>query len=148
MKKARALLVVATILAAGAARADQTNAQYIAKLRSTYGGRLHFESAEAERIVRSFNIDCRARDGRYLPLINVLYVRLSQSSSKTIWLETDVQERGGEVRIVDTVRGPKARPVSEVSFEINKWGELRPIGITAEAVLNSCYGSYGPIWQQ
>jgi hypothetical protein len=122
--------------------------EYVANLRVTYGKRLHFGSAEAERIVRSFNIDCRS-NGRYVPLINLLYARLAPMTTKTLWLESYAQARGGEVRIVDILRGPAAHDTSErVSFEINKWGDLHPVGFTAEAVLNTCFGSYGPIWRQ
>lgn len=128
--------------------ADQ-NSEYVAKLESTFGKRLHFESNEAARIVQNFNIDCRAQDGRTLPLRNLLYARLASMDSKTAWLETFVQERGGEVRIIDSLRGPKIAPAPDtLAFEINKWGDLRPIGFRAEAVLNACFGSSGPIWRQ
>ena len=129
------------------ARARPTNAEYIANLRAKYGHRLHFQSAEAERIVRSFNINCRVPDGRYLPLINVLYARLAEATSDRMWQESFVQSRGGEVRVIDVLRGPGLNSdEGQVSFEVDKWGELHVHGITTEAVLNTCFGSYGPIW--
>lgn len=34
-----------------------------------------------------------------------------------------------------------------VVFEINQWGELRSTNGKAEAVMNACFGSFGPIWK-
>ncbi|WP_165106399.1 hypothetical protein [Caballeronia sp. SBC2] len=141
--------------AAQAAEAAMTPAQvatrtgkYVASLRAQYGSRVHFESADAERIVRSYNIDCRAKDRRSLPLMNVLYLQLSLSSNKDFWVEKYVEEQGGEIRITDVIRGhpPHIAP-PELAFEINRWGELRPVSITTNAIRNSCFGSYGPIWK-
>lgn len=129
--------------------AHSPNAKHVAKLEAAYRNRLHFESDEAARIVQTFNIDCRAPDGRSLPLRNLLYARLASMDSKAAWLEIFAQERGSEVRIIDSLRGPKIpADTNTVAFKINKWGEVRPVGITVEAVLNSCFGSYEPIWRQ
>lgn len=124
------------------------NDKYVASLRAQYGSRIHFTSAAAERIVRTYNIDCESQDRRSLPLMNVLYLQLSLSSNKDFWVEKYVEEQGGEIRITDVIRGnPPRRLPPELSFEINKWGELHPVSITTDAIRNSCFGSYGPIWK-
>ena len=128
---------------------NPSNLIYIAKLKRDYRNRIHFESAKAERIVRDFNIDCNApqRNGHYLPLINLLYARLATTDREDMWMETTVQERDGEVRIIDTLRNRDKIIHSNVVFEINKWGDLHPMGsIRAEAVRNACFDSHGPIW--
>jgi hypothetical protein len=145
----RALATIADTKQQEAAAADlgTNHATYISRLREKYKSRVRYSSVEAEQVIESFHIDCHSPNGNYLPLINVLYARLAAADSARMWLVTDVQRRGEDVRIVDTLMGktgPLAQPA--VAFEINKWGELQPIGIRAEAVLNACFGSYGPIW--
>lgn len=128
---------------------NPSNLMYIVKLEKDYRKRIHFESAKAERIVRDFNIDCNApqKNGHYLPLINLLYARLATADREDMWIETAVQERGGEVRIIDSLRTPKEVLHANAVFQINKWGELHPMGsIRAEAVRNACFDSHGPIW--
>lgn len=128
---------------------NPSNSMYIVKLEKDYKKRIHFESARAEQIIRSFNIDCKAsqKNGHYLPLINLLYARLAATDKEEMWMETTVQERDGEVRITDSLRTPKEAMDARDVFQINKWGELYPMGsIRAEAVRNACFDSYGPIW--
>lgn len=126
---------------------NQSNSMYIKGLEKDYGKRIHFESVKAERAVRNFNIDCRASDKRFLPLIGILYARLATADREDMWIETTVQERAGEVRIIDSLHSPKAVVHTNVVFQINKWGELQPMGsIRAEAITNACFGSHGPIW--
>lgn len=128
---------------------NPSNLKYIAKLETDYRKRVYFESAKAERIVRDFNIDCNAprKNGHHLPLINLLYARLATADRKDMWLETTVQERDGDVRIVDSLRTPEKILNTNAVFQINKWGELRHMGsIKAEAVRNACFDSHGPIW--
>jgi hypothetical protein len=124
--------------------------EYLLKLEASYKKRVHFESAKAEEIVRNYNIDCRAKDGRFLPLLGVLYARhdaVVQRSENKAWLETFVQERDGEVRIIDSFRTQKGTVGDDtLVFQINKWGELRPVSISHEAVRNACFGFQGPIW--
>lgn len=126
-----------------------SNLMYIAKLDKDYRKRIRFGSPSAERAVRDFNIDCKTSqgNGHFLPLINLLYARLASTDREDMWLETAVEERGGEVRISDSLRTPKEVVDTRVVFEINKWGDLRPVGsIKAEAVRNACFNSQGPIW--
>lgn len=128
---------------------NPSNLMYITKLEKDYRKRVHFESKEAERIVRDFNIDCNApqKNGHHLPLINLLYARLATADREDMWVETTVQERGGEVRIIDSLRTPEKVIHANAVFQINKWGELHPMGsIRAEAVRNACFDSHGPIW--
>lgn len=132
-----------------AAWINPSNLMYIAKLEKDYRKRVHFESAKAERIVRNFNIDCNApqNNGHYLPLINLLYARLATADRDDMWVETVVQERGGEVRIIDSLQTAKETLNSNSVFYIDKWSELHPMGsIRAEAVRNACFDSHGPIW--
>lgn len=118
-----------------------------AALRKKYISRINFKTAEARKIVNAFNIDCRMQDGRYIPLINILSVRLQQFDKPDSWLETIVDSRGGEVRISDFLQN-KSAPQSQprLSYQINKWGELVPVGTTIEALMNACHGGYGKIW--
>ena len=128
---------------------NPSNLMYIAKLEKDYRKRVRFDSIKAEQIVRDFNIDCNApqKNGHHLPLINLLYARLATADKEDMWIETTIQERDGEVRIIDSLRTPEKILNRNVVFEINKWGELRPMGsIRAEAVRNACFHSYGPIW--
>lgn len=128
---------------------NPSNLTYIAKLEKDYRSRIHFQSVNSERIIRNFNIDCNApkKNGHYLPLINLLYARLATADRTDMWIETTVQERDGDIRIVDTLRNREKIMHANVVFEINKWGELRPVGgIRAEAVRNACFDSHGPIW--
>ena len=128
---------------------NPSNSMYIAKLEKDYRKRINFDSAKAERIIREFNIDCNApqKNGHHLPLINLLYARLATADRKEMWVETTIQERDGEVRIVDSLRTPKGGLHNNAVFHINKWGELHPMGsIRAEAVRNACFDSHGPIW--
>lgn len=128
---------------------NPSNLMYIAKLEKDYKKRVHFESPQAERAIRSRVIDCTTpqKNGHHLPLINVLYARLASIDREDMWVESDVQERNGEVRIVDHLRNKKEILNTTPVFQINKWGELQAIGsISLEAVRNACFGSHGPIW--
>jgi len=132
-------------------RAEQNrqNDAYVAKLKAKYGNRIHFDSSLGRDTVIGYNIDCRGNDGRYLPLINVIYAQLAAMSSEKAWPENYVEERGGEVRILSLAHyaNGKAENRGPVIAEIDKGGQLRPHGSTSEAVLNACDGSYGRIWK-
>lgn len=120
----------------------------IAELQKKYSQDITFSSPRAAQIVNSYNIDCKSNDGRYLPLINLLYTSLAASGGK--WkTKLFVENRGEEVRIYESGYFLDGRKMEGggVKFEINRWGELIPhLGITTEAILNACYGSYGRIW--
>ncbi|MGH8434548.1 MAG: hypothetical protein ACRERX_08685 [Pseudomonas sp.] len=124
-----------------------SNAEYVTDLKVRYGSRITYNSQTAFLTVSTFHIDCRAKDGRYLPLENVLLARLSEMDNEKMWLESVADSRGNQVRIYDYLKsqdGALTEPT--MSIEINSWGELRTYGVRTEAILNACYGSYGPIW--
>lgn len=120
---------------------------YAHALRKRYGNRLQFANGRARSVVEAFNIDCRSRDGRYVPLVNILYAKLAAVDSPKAWQVTFVDSRGGKVRITDDVVTAEGKTiVSQVWGEINEWGELVLNGVRSEALLNTCGGSFGPIW--
>lgn len=124
-----------------------SNKQYIAQLKKIYSSRLTYNTSNAMLVVKDFNIDCRMPDGRYIPLENLLLARINQLDGKERWLESIVDSRDNEVRIYDVVKsqsGPLADPT--LSLQVNNWGELKTFGVRAEAIMNACYGSVGPIW--
>lgn len=128
---------------------NPSNLKYISALEKDYKNRIHFQSKEAERIIRDFNIDCNApqKNGHYLPLINLLYARLATADRSDMWIETAIQDYEGVIRIIDSVHTPTKILHTNAVFQINKWGELRPTGdIRTEAIRNACFDSHGPIW--
>lgn len=127
---------------------NPSNLMYISELEKEYGGMINFESRDAEEIVRSFDIKCNSKmDDRYLPLFNIILARLSRQNENEIETSAFILERGGEVRIVDLHELSNGQAFETVVFQINKWGELIPMGsITSSAVLNACFSSFGPIW--
>jgi hypothetical protein len=121
---------------------------YVANLRAKYGGRITFSSVRAQQIVESFRLDCRAADGRTLPLMNSMLAKLASLDSPKAWLVSRADNRDNNVRIWDQLVGPKGPLMDPVLvYEINSWNELHPIGTRLEAMLNACFGSYGPIWE-
>ncbi|KWV73392.1 hypothetical protein [Pseudomonas fluorescens] len=122
-----------------------TRANY---LLGKYGDRLHFSSSQARSVVEDFEIDCRVKDGRYLPLLSLLLARVSEMQHEGAWMETIVQQRGDEVRVYDQIKrrdGTTFEPI--LALELNRWGELIPISIRSEAILNACFdGPYGRLW--
>jgi TPR repeat protein len=128
---------------------NPSNLMYIRKLEIDYKHRIHFYSPTAENLVRSVVIECNAPkgNGHHLPLLSLLYARLASADTKDSWIETEVQERDGEFRIVDSLRTKTGVLHTTPVFQLNKWGELKTLGsIRAEAVRNACFGSHGPIW--
>jgi len=146
----RCLLFVAAVLllAVGGAVTAQTNAAYAKSLQDKYASRLIFKTPKARAIVNAFNIGCRRSDGRFVPLIRILYARMARTTAEKAWTVTYVDSRNQEVRIYDVVvnkAGEMSRPI--LALAINQWGELHTFcGIRAEGVLNTCFGIYGPIW--
>ncbi|TXG96580.1 MAG: hypothetical protein E6R08_08995 [Nevskiaceae bacterium] len=136
----------------GAARPVTPPAGSSEEVREMYrraSPRLVFRTDEARRMVEEFNVPCpNAKDGRHLPLMNVLIARLAQMDGKVVYATTIVDSRGQEARVSDVItRRADGRVTDEgVALTLNAWGELRSGGISVEAVQNACYGSYGPIW--
>lgn len=130
-----------------AAKQDRNRLQYIQKLHAKYVGNVLPESPEAFRIVSRFNIDCRRNDGRVLPLLNALYVSMAQMEGTGGKMLFYLQNRGPAVRIFSEIfRDGKSLGRPSLYYQLNEWGELQPIGIRGEALLNACIGSHGPIW--
>ena len=128
-------------------RTSRPAEDYLSQLKKKYSSRLTFSTSRAAEIVAAFDIDCRSRDRRYLPLMNVLYARLAAMDSDKVWVITNVDNRGDEVRIVDSYMGKNGQLVPpRIAFVITKWDELQPLEMTTEALMNLCYGSYGPLW--
>lgn len=128
---------------------NPSNLMYIRKLEKDYKQRLHFYSPAAEKLVRSVVIECRAPqgNGHHLPLISLFYARLASADKKESWIETEVQERNGEFRIVDSLHTKTGVLHTTPVFLLNKWGDLQTLGsIRTEAVHNACFGSHGPVW--
>lgn len=134
------ILAIASFSAAGAG--------YVDSLRSKYDGRIGYVSSKAAETVKAFNIDCR-RDDRFLRLEHLLLARLREGDGENAWLTMRIDSRDSEVRIYDQVQYKTGGFGKErLVFEISKWNQLRPVGISTEAILNACIGSAGPIWTE
>lgn len=122
---------------------------YVDSLEQKYGDRIMYLTETAQLVVESFNIDCHSQDGRLLPLRNVLLARAASMHNPDMPFTTLIDSRNNQVRIFDVLTSSDGDPIYEsLAMEINEWGELIPYGsITAEAILNSCFGSYGQIWK-
>lgn len=115
--------------------------EHIGKLHRDYKHRLVFRNERARKIVNDFPLSCG--DHRMFFLIDFLYARLSAYDLKKSWLTeqswltTAVDSRGDRVRIMDTfVRTDGSKGPTLVTMEINEWGELRTIDLSADAVLD------------
>lgn len=147
-KDAKAALKALPAMEARKRQEDRRLSQdYVFNLKKKYASRLRYETAYARTVVQGFDLDCRTRDGRYLPLENVLLARIASMDKGQFKFTIRASSRGEDVRIYDDMTDASGGIVNTmVAFEINKWGEIRSPSIRMEAVLNSCLGSYGPIW--
>lgn len=133
--------------ATAAEQEKNKNALYIQKLRQKYAARIKYDTAAASKAVKGFNLDCQAKDRRYLPLEHLLLAKLSSLDESNGWLTIRVDSRGDDVRLYDELVRADGRVIdSRVAFELNRWGELRSMNGRMEAVRNACFGSQGPIW--
>jgi len=126
---------------------SEPDPSYIQRLRERYGQRIEFENQAARDAVVCFNINCHSRDGRFLPLVNVFLAKLAAVDSNRSHLTILVESRGGTTRVRDRLMNDGRIVDDRVVFEINQWGELRSTNGKAEAVMNACFGSFGPIWK-
>ncbi len=127
---------------------DNKSTGYVQKLKQKYSKRLEYKNYNAQAIIQSFVLDCRSNDRRYLPLENVLLAKIASLDSERAWLVIRVDSNGSDIRIYDDLVSSDGELMSSiVAFEINKWGEIRSMNGRMDAVLNSCFGSYGPIWE-
>lgn len=121
---------------------------YVDRLQRDFGSRLYFSSAEAEALVKKINIDCKAPDGRYLPLYNALLARLDEASTPEAWMETSVVNTGKKLRVFDSVRLKSGKELTpQLTLEINEFGGYQTHGVRKQALSNACFGTYGPIWK-
>jgi hypothetical protein len=120
---------------------------YALDLRRQFGHRIHYRTDLARHSVASFNIDCRSRDGRLLPLSNVILAKLASMSAEHAHLEVEVDSRGEDVRVTDVLVDRDGREMHRtLAFEIDRWGELKVRNGRVQAVLNACHGGWGEIW--
>jgi hypothetical protein len=130
-----------------AAEKDKNRQQYIQSLHTKYSGNIVFDSSEGRSLVIGYQIDCRTSDGRVLPLSHVLYALMAQADGMGGKLIASVKSAGKQVRIYTEIyKNGKMIVEPSLRFQLSEWGELRPVGISTESVLNSCLGSYGPLW--
>ncbi len=124
------------------------SAKYVDELRTKYGRSLKYGSPAIEKYIGKFNIDCKIV-ARYVPLRNILLARIAQfNASGENSMTTFVLSNGRNLRIFDQIQlKGRAKFEPTLAFEINDWGELRGVGISSEAILNTCFGSFGPIWK-
>ncbi|MBD9579201.1 hypothetical protein IB260_28030 [Pseudomonas sp. PDM23] len=131
-----------------AAAKNDSQGSYVDRLQRDFGSRLYFSSAEAEALVKKINIDCKAPDGRYLPLYNALLARLDEGSTPDAWMETSVVNTGKKLQVFDSVRLKSGRELTpQLTLEINEFGGYETHGVRPQALSNACFGSYGPIWK-
>lgn len=142
---------IPSTLSPSAPATTQTVAQsstYVDQLQRDFGQRIYFSSPKAEAIIKKINIDCRAPDGRYLPLYNALLARLHEASTPDAWMETSVVNSGKNIQVFDSVRLRSGRELTpQLTLEINEWGAVETHGVRPDALSNACFGSYGPIWR-
>lgn len=152
MNYLRALAAALLVLAMTAASAGQTMSAYTKRLHDESGKLVHFTTKQAAVIVLDFNIACPNRDGRFVPLINVLYTMAGMINAADEGLKGRivVENRGKNVRVFRTYypRKDGERPFSDMlMFEISEWNELHLHGIRKEAVLMFCTDYYGQPWE-
>lgn len=127
---------------------DDGQGSYVDRLQRNFGARLYFSSAEAEALVKKINIDCKAPDGRHLPLYNALLARLDEASTPDAWMETSVVNTGKKLQVFDSVRLKSGKELTpQLTLEINEYGAYETHGVRPQALSNACFGSYGPIWK-
>ncbi|KAF1053703.1 MAG: hypothetical protein GAK43_01259 [Stenotrophomonas maltophilia] len=116
---------------------------------TTYMGHLHFDSGLSFAEVDALSIECNVPGERYRPLLHVLLARLEEMHRRDIWMDSYVERRDGELRIVDQLQRPTgAASARQLAFEINPHGTLSTFGsIQPSALSNACSdGAYGRLW--
>ncbi|SDW37053.1 hypothetical protein SAMN05444064_10387 [Pseudomonas syringae] len=125
------------------------NIQYVEKLKSDFGERIVYADDYSREYANRYMIDCRASDSRTLRLSTLLLARAASASKPDMWLSTFVEAKENEIRVYDHLVKPGGEWITEptLRLEVNDWGDLTSYGIRIEAILNSCFGTYGPIWE-
>jgi hypothetical protein len=101
------------------------NTEPAKELIKKYGPRILYKNEQAKIAIESFNIDCRKRDNRYLPLINALVARVNQEGKYNINIGFIVQNASSETRVVRT----RNNEPDSIELEINKWEEMNYYGL-------------------
>lgn len=126
---------------------SKTDTPYIRDLKKRYSSRLKYKSEYAKKRVQDFYIACNTSDGRLLPLENVILAKLESGDRENAWLVAYADSRGSTVRIYDNLVDKSGKTIhSSLAFVIDEWDELRVISARVDAIMNTCYGTYGPIW--
>lgn len=121
--------------------------EYAKKLRLDFGNRISYDSDFAEDLIETLYLDCNSRDGRVLPVANILHARLASLNTEKMHLEIEVETRDEGVRVHDRLVENSGKLVHKsVAYHINKWGDIRPINHSIEAVYNACFSGWGEIW--
>lgn len=130
-----------------AADKDKNRLQFIERLHAKYSGNLVADRDEGRRRVANFKINCKTPDGRVLPLAHALYASMAEIDGVGGKLIFNIKSRGQQVRVyAEPYRNGKIFGEPQLYYLLNEWDELRPVGITTEAVINTCFGSHGPLW--
>lgn len=147
-KKPAATLTDQKTVASTNTEAAAERLSYVERLQRDYGKRIHFSSPKAEALVKKITIDCKSRDGRYLPLYHALLARLDEASEADAWMETRVINKGNDISVYDSVHLKNGKELTpQLTMEINQWGNVKTYGVRPKALSNACFGSYGPIWK-
>jgi len=86
-----------------ALKKDANRLKYIRSLQSRFGDRITAENPEGYSIVSRYRIDCRAGDGRVLPLLNALYASIVSLEGNGVQMRFHIQNRDQQVRITSEV---------------------------------------------
>lgn len=121
---------------------------YVQRLQRDFGARLHFASPLAEAMVKRIDIDCRAPDGRHLPLYNALLARLQEADESEAWMETRVSASGNNLSVYDSVHLKSGKTLApRLTVEISEQGGVKMHDVRRKALVDACFGAYGPIWR-
>lgn len=124
------------------------------KLRDKYDGQIEYDSSSVGMTMlgtlHDYKIPCQHNDGRVITPYRILLLQLdfakrNYGNQDTFFIKT----KGEETRIYQEVRNRQGKVVhpSKLAYLFNGWGDMRIInGPHKEAILNACYGGFGPIW--
>lgn len=132
-----ALGIVPFMLAPSVLRAQAENVAHIADLQKRFGSRLIYKGDSTGRaLVEDFHIYCNARDGRSLPLKNLLLARLANEDAR-VSLRSEVHVRGGDIRVVDVGTMPDKTLMRVNALHISKFGDVKPLTFSIDALYNA-----------
>lgn len=124
--------------------------KYVANFKAKYDKRIHFQTPRAEKVVREYQLECRLKPARYVPLINLLYTSLSSIDRPENWLEIIVEDHDGDIRILNDFRGAKVPANANNGPERNgpRIDKAGNITMRNTSIVDTACGGYmGPIWR-